>query len=150
MHIDPRALDDVHRHIHHGCARKHAFVHSRVDPVVRLDDGNPLAAGHLQASVARGAIALVGLVDHNHARIACLELAQDRERAILRAIVQADDLKLAVRLGKNAFQALDEVLLHVAHGNDDGNERASVGFHAERPFGDMAVGRTKERRRIRI
>ena len=39
-----------------------------------------------------------------------------------------------MRLGTNALQALGEVLLHVAHGDDYGNERASVGFHIGRPF----------------
>ena len=87
VHVDPRALDDVDGTVHHRGAREHALVHDRVDPVVRLDDGNPLAAGHLQAAVARGTVAFVGLVHHGNARIARLELAQNGERAVLGAVV---------------------------------------------------------------
>ena len=139
MHIDPRTLDDVHGAIHHGRTLEHAPVHGGIDPVIRLDDGNPLAMGHLQATVARGAIALVGLVHHHNARIARLKFTKNAEGAVLGSIIQTDDLQLTMCLGADAIQALGQVLLHVAHGNDDGNERGSVGFHAGRPFRNAAA-----------
>ena len=46
-----------------------------------------------------------------------------------------------MRLRANALQTLSKVLFHVAYGDDDGNERGSIGFHAERPFRDTAAKR---------
>ena len=87
VHIDPRALYNIHGDVHQRGAAEHALVHGRVDPVVRLNNGNPLAAGHLKAAITRGTVALVRLIDNDHARIARLELAQNGEGAVLRAIV---------------------------------------------------------------
>ena len=87
VHIDPRTLYNIHGDVHQRGTAEHALVHDRIDPVVRLDNRNPCAMGHLQAAITRGAVALVRLIDNDHTRIARLELAQNGEGAVLRAIV---------------------------------------------------------------
>ena len=66
----------------------------RSHPVVRLEDGKVGAAGLLEATVDRGTIALVFLVDDADARVSGLVGAHDLERAIGRSVVEDDDLEV--------------------------------------------------------
>ena len=88
---------------------------------------------HLKPAIARGAIALVGLVHHNDARVPGGKRLHDSQRGVLAAIVDADDLKLPVRLRQDALQALRKVLLHVADGNYDGHEVSGSRTHLKAP-----------------
>ena len=85
--------------------------------------------GHLKPAVARGAIALVGLVHHNDARVLGGKRLHDGQGGVLAAIVDADDLKLPVRLRQDALQALRKVLLHIADGDYDGHEGGGAAGH---------------------
>ena len=77
---------------------------------------------HLKATVARGTVALVGLIYHNHARVLGCKRLHDGQRGVLAAIVDADDLDVLVRLRQDALKALSQVLLHIADGNYDGHK----------------------------
>ena len=85
--------------------------------------------GHLKPPIARGTIALVGLVHHNDARVLGGKRLHDGQRGVLAAIVDADDLDVLVRLSQDALQALSQVLLHIADGHDHGDKRLGVIRH---------------------
>ena len=90
-----------------------------LERVVRLDDGDPGAARHVQASVAGRPVALVGLVHDDVARVGGGVGAHDLGRAVGRPVVDAHDLKLPVGLRLDAREALVERGLRVVDGYDD-------------------------------
>ena len=67
--IGPGGLHDVEGLGEGVREREHVGVHAGVNPIVGLDDGDPVALGHAQAHVAALAVAAVGLVDHDDARV---------------------------------------------------------------------------------
>ena len=88
---------------------------------------------HLKAAVARGAVALVGLIHHDDAGVLGRKRLHDGQRGILAAIVDADDLDVLVRLRQDALKALSQILLHVADGHDHGDERLGTVGHKGLP-----------------
>lgn len=64
----------------------------------------------------QGSVALVLLVDDADALVASSVCLHDGERAVRAAVVQADDLQLAVRLRENAVEALRKVRLALKTG----------------------------------
>lgn len=75
----------------------------------------------LNALVHGVAIAAVGLVDHDNARVSTLVLSNNRERGIRRAIVNADNLDVFQRLVDQAVKALTQIAFNVADWDKDGN-----------------------------
>lgn len=49
---------------------EHIGIHARLDPIIGLEDGDPVALCLANAQVAGGAVTLVGLIDHANARVA--------------------------------------------------------------------------------
>jgi hypothetical protein len=122
------------------------LVAGGLEDVVGLHDGDPGPACHAHAPVAGGAVALVGLVDHQDARVARGVRVREGARAVGRAVVHADDLESLVRLGLDAAQALVEGLLDVVDGDDDRDQvpfdLCVVGAHAASLRMRVRFGRT--------
>lgn len=131
-----RGLHDVHRAVKRCCEAEHVGVHAGLDPVVGLDDGYPGAVRLLKTAVAGCAVALVLLVDDADALIAIGVCLHDGKRTVGAAVVEADDVELAVRLRQNAVEALFEIRLGVEYGNDDGKVRWDC-FHAIDSFEEL-------------
>ena len=87
-------------------AAAHVLKSIRVKEVIRLEDRDVLAAGHLKALVHRVAIAAVGLVYDLEAGVAIDIGVDDVERAVGRAVVDADDLDVLEGLHACGLQAL--------------------------------------------
>ena len=96
----------------------------RLHPVVAVQEQDPVARRPVDADVARRAQAAVLLVDDGQPSVpACLLVAQ-LARAVRRAVVDHDDLKVAVGLRDDAVQRLPEVGQHVVDGHYHVYERA--------------------------
>ena len=117
-----------------GCFEsEHVGIHARFNPVVGLDDGDPCASRLFQSAIAGGSVALVLLVDDADALVASGVCLHDGERAVRAAVVQADDLQLAVRLRENAVEALRKVRLRVED-RDDYRDELIIYVAHEGPF----------------
>lgn len=111
-------------------AAAHVLKSIRVKEVIRLEDRDVLAAGHLKALVHRVAIAAVGLVYDLEAGVAIDIGVDDVERAVGRAVVDADDLDVLEGLHACGLQALVQVPLDVADGDEDRDKRRAGCAHA--------------------
>ena len=124
--LGPRTLHDVHLPLERGGEVQHVLVHRQLEVVVRLDDRDPLARGHLQAAVAAGAVSAVLLVHGPHARVAGGVLVDHGRGPVRAAVIYQDDLELAVGLVADAVQTLPQELARVVDRDDDGDLRAGV------------------------
>lgn len=61
---------------------QHVGVHVRLDPVIRLDDGDPRAGCLSYAAVASCAVALILLIDNFDARVVAGKAVDGRQRVI--------------------------------------------------------------------
>ena len=102
--------------------RKHIGIHSRLDPVVGLEDGDPLARRFRHALVAGRPVAAVGLVDESDSRVGGGVARENFRRCVGRAVVYAEYLQAFVRLRLEARKRLVEKLRGVVDGHDDGNQ----------------------------
>lgn len=73
---------------------KHVGVHSWLNPVIGLEDGNPVALCLANAQIAGCAVTLVGLIDHANARVARSEILHYGERVVGRSVVNGEDFQL--------------------------------------------------------
>lgn len=71
---------------------QHVGVHVRLDPVIRLDDGDPRAGCLSYAAVASCAVALILLIDNFDARVVAGKAVDGRQRVIGAAIIEQDYL----------------------------------------------------------
>lgn len=74
--------------------RKHVGIHARLNPVIGLEDGDPVALCLANAQVAGGAVTLVGLIDHANARVARSEILHNGERVVGRSVIDGEDFQL--------------------------------------------------------
>ena len=91
--------------------------------VIGLQNAHVLAAGHLQATVHRVAVAAVGLIDHLYAGVTLHVLADDIWRAIGGAVVDTDDLDVLKRLRHGGIEAFAQIALDIADGYKQRNFR---------------------------
>lgn len=76
------------------CKIEHIREHSGLNPVIGLEDGDPVALCLANAQVAGSAVTLVGLIDHANARIAHSEILHYGERVVGRSVVNGEDFQL--------------------------------------------------------
>ena len=91
--------------------------------VIGLQNAHVLAASHIQAAVHRIAVATIGLVDHLYTGVALHVLADDIRRAIGGAVVDTDDLDVPERLRHGRIEALAQIALDIANGDEQRNFR---------------------------
>ena len=121
-----RRLDDVD-FLGETCRElQHVLEHAGFDPVVGLEDGDPLAVRFLQAAIARGSVTLVLLVDDDDALVVFGVALHDLQGVVGRAVVQADDLEVVVRLAFEAVERLVEVGARIVDRDDHRDERMWV------------------------
>ena len=73
---------------------EHVGEHSGLNPVIGLEDGDPVALCLANAQVAGGTVTLVGLIDHANARVARSEILHNGERVVGRSVVDGEDFQL--------------------------------------------------------
>ena len=112
-----RRLHDIGHPIFLGLFKK-SVIKMGLDVVVGFKDGNVCAQSFRKAAVDRGAVSLVGLVYHADARILALVVAHDRQGAVGRAVIDHDDLEIAI-VARQGRESLVEVALGVITRNDD-------------------------------
>lgn len=95
-------------------------------PVVAVEEEDVVAPGVVEAGVARGAEAAVGLGDDVDAAVARSVVGQYGGAAVGRAVVDADGLPVAAGLRQHAVEALAQVGLHVVDGYDDGEKHGGL------------------------
>ena len=113
---------------------KHVGIHAGFDPVVRFHNGDPGASSFGEASIARGAIPLVLLIDDFHAVVVGGIALHDGKRIIGAAVVEQDDFQAIVRLPDDAVQALLQIGACVVYRHDNRYKR----FAHVRPLIDLA------------
>ena len=96
-------------------------VHTGLEVVIGLHDGDVGATRLRDTAVDRGTVALIGLVDNANAGVPGRMTPHDRERAVGRPVVEHDDLERGQPVRLDTAQALIEILLGVIAGNDDGH-----------------------------
>ncbi len=104
-------------------AGKRALDELGLAPIVAVEEVQVLALRGVHACVTRGGGTGVFLRDDAHAGIGRGKLFHDGDGAVGRAIIDADELDVAIRLRKKALQTLAHMLLAVVHGHDDGHQR---------------------------
>src|ERR1043165_535825 len=92
----------------------------REPDVVGIDEGDELAAGVAKGEVARDVGAGVLLREQ---RDLLAVLLDDRARAVGRAVVDDEELEVAVGLREDAVDGARNPALAVVHRQDDGDER---------------------------
>ncbi len=110
-------------------AGDHLLERRGVEVVVRLHDGDPSPLGRRDAAVHGGAVALVGLVHDDDARVAGGVGARDFGRVVRGTVVHANNLQVAEGLRLDALEALVERGGHVVHGDDDRDDGFCAGAH---------------------
>jgi hypothetical protein len=129
-----QAVDVAGREVRAGLVERadEQLVGARRDDVVGVHEGDELAAGVLDAGVARGAQAAVLLAYDPEARVARGELLGERRAGVGRAVVDEDRLEVAVGLPGERVQAGRQVALDVVDGDDDADPRRHRGPHCDR------------------
>ena len=117
-HAPVGALGHVDLRLEAVDQREQVGEHAALDPVVRLEDGEPIARGLVDAAVDGRAVAAVGLVDDADARVVRRVRPHDGGRPVRRPVVHADDLEEGEALLLERGERLVEVLLHVVDGDD--------------------------------
>ena len=97
--------------------------HGGVKVVVRVQEGQVLALGLLDALVAGRSGVGVGLGEHLHPGIPLLILPENLQGAVGGAIVHTDDLNVIQSLSQYTVQAGAQVLLHVVYRDNHRNLR---------------------------
>ena len=90
----------------------------RRDVIVRIDERDILAPRDLQPRVARGGQAAVLLVNLADAAVPLRIRLHDRRAAVLRAVVDQDQLEIIKRLREDAVQAPGQIRLHLIDRHD--------------------------------
>lgn len=75
---------------------KRVGVHSGLDPVIGLEDGNPVALCLANAQIAGCAVTLVCLIDHSNARVARSEILHNGERVVGGSVVDCEDFQFDI------------------------------------------------------
>lgn len=119
-------LHDVNRLGVHAREREQVGIHAALDPVVGLQDGNPLAVRLVEPAVAGGAVALVVLVDYHDALVARGMGAHDVKRVVSGTVVEADDFQVLACLPLDAVERLVEIGTCIVDGDDNGNQRCEL------------------------
>ena len=120
-------LDDVEGVFESAGEPQHVLVHARLDPVVRFDDGDVGALRFGKAAIACGAVSLVLLVEDADAPVLCCMSAHDFEGPVGGAVVEADNLEVAVSLRLDAVKALIEIALGIVCWNDHADQETALG-----------------------
>lgn len=120
-----RRFHDVERRFFFELCGKsqHVGVHVRLDPVIRLDDGNPCASCLRYAAVASCAVALILLIDNFDTRIVAGKTVDGCQRVVGAAIIEQDYLQVLVRLPNDAVKALFQVGLSIVDRYDNRDKR---------------------------
>ena len=84
-----------------------------LDVVVRIHEGDVPAARNIKPGVARGGKAAVLLVDQPDARVPLRIRLHDGRAVVLRAVVDKNQLKVVVGLGKDAVKASGQIRFHL-------------------------------------
>ena len=95
--------------------REQALEIARLDPVVRVGKEDVVALGVLNAEIARRGQAAVGLVKDADVVCAASLLVTDRTAAVGRAVVDQDDLKVAVSLAEHGVHRLGQILPRIVN-----------------------------------
>lgn len=72
---------------------EHIGIHARFNPVIGLEDGDPIALCLANAQIAGGTVTLVGLIDHTNARVARGEILHNGERVVGGPVVDGEDFQ---------------------------------------------------------
>src|SRR5262249_49795470 len=124
---EPRAVDDVRVVLDDRLDE--LGILGRVVLEVGVLDDDDLAGGLAEPGAQRGALSLVAVVeDYLQVAVASLHLAEDLAGAVLRAVVDDDDLRADRDLADPAEDLVDGLLFVVA-GDDDREDQ--VGWDAE-------------------
>ena len=90
-----------------------------LDPVVGIDEGDPLAARCGDAGVSRSRQPAVRAVQDNDARVGCRQLVAHRRTGIGRTVVHQHHLHLLHLLAKHTLDTAPQRCLDPIDGNDD-------------------------------
>ena len=105
------------------CLSEQRLKHRRLNHVIGVHKADPLSAGHVETGVARIGQAAICLVDDAHATVKRRVLVAYLRAAIERAVVNKDDLKIGMRLGKNAIHTIAQIGFDLVDRHDDSNQR---------------------------
>ena len=90
----------------------------RLKRVVAVQEEHVLAPRNVKAAIARTRKSAIGLVHHAHAWIRRRQPFQYRARAVRRAVIHGDDLKIGKRATEDAVHRVLHPFLHVPAWND--------------------------------
>lgn len=91
------------------------------EPVVAVQEGDVFAAGRVQAGVPGGGQAAVLFVPQDSgARQLTLGAREDLRGLVARTVVDEQEFKVLAGIGRQAFQGVGRVCLHVVERHDDG------------------------------
>ena len=90
----------------------------RLKRVVTVQEKHVFAPRHVKAAIARTRKSAIGLVHHTHAWIRRRQPFQYRARAVRRAVIHGDDLKIGKRATEDAVHRVLHPFLHVPAWND--------------------------------
>ena len=102
--------------------RSQAFDEGWAIGIVGIKKRNCLASRDIQTDITRHAESAILLMDDAEARIPFREIVANLPRAICGTVIDDDHLKVAVGLGEDAVQSLNEVGTYVVHWNNHADE----------------------------